>query len=348
MIAAVVKPPRAALLALTTVALLAAAPDALAQPAASLWSRATAPRAREALAARRAGDWIYLLDQLPGFLRDRLAPERAGLSHDALRREALASFDRSLSLDPDDAHALAAAAHLRERAGDLDGAARDAARSLALDPDGPSAQDAHFTLAVVHTWRSEHAPCRDHYLASLRLPMRDHARAVVLGNLGDAFLALGDTRSAVENYVACVTLRPEYSLGWLGLAIARDRAHIDPAADAAMAVRAASDEVVSRMNTPRTAGGFDPEALIDALSADGVFYVPAYDRFYYQGMAHEAVARALAPGNPFGVPVDAAQVDGHRRAAVEAWRRYLDGAAPDDPWRPRARAHLRALGAPER
>lgn len=334
--AADVKLPRTALLALTT---LAAAPCALAQPAGSLWSQATAPGAREALAARRAADWINLLDALPEFIRDRLAPERADLSHGALRREALAYLDRSLALRPDDPRALATAAHLRERTGDLDGAARDAARSLALDPDGPYAQDAHFTLAVVHTWRGEHGPTRDHYLASLRLPMSDRARSVVLGNLADAFMAQGDLGSAVASYVASVTLRPGYALGWLGLALARDRAQGDPTPDAAMAVRMAS---------PPTTRSLDPEALIDALSADGVFYVPAYERFYYDGMAHEAVARAFAPGNPFGVAADPAVARRHREAAAEAWRRYLDGAAPDDPWRPRATAHLRALGAPGR
>ena len=107
-------------------------------------------------------------------------------------------------------------------------------------------------------------------------------------------------------------------------------------------------EVVARMRTPRTTRGFDPEALIDALSAEGVFYVPAYDRFYYQGMAHEAVARAVAPGNPFGATADPEAVRAHRRVAAEAWRRYLDGAAPEDPWRTRAEAHLRALGEARR
>ena len=34
--------------------------------------------------------------------------------------------------------------------------------------------------------------------------------------------------------------------------------------------------------------------------------------------------------------------------AAEAWRRYLDGAAPEDPWRTRAEAHLRALGEARR
>lgn len=332
---------RVALMALGVLGLPA---SALAQPASSLWSLATAPGAREALRHRRAASWIYLLDELPEFLRDRLAPERADLSHDTLRREALARLDRALALAPDDVRSLAPAAHLRERLGDLDGALRDASRALALDPDGTSAQDAHFTLAVVHTWRGEHVACRDHYLASLRFPMSDYSRSIVLGNLGDAYLALGDMRSAVESYVASVTLRPEYALGWLGLAIARDRSQMDPLPDAAMAVRAASDESVARMRTPRTARGFDPEALIDALSAEGVFYVPAYDRFYYQGMAHEAVARAVSPGNPFGVTADPEAARAHRRVAAEAWRRYLDGAAPDDPWRARAEAHLRALG----
>ncbi|MDO9017144.1 MAG: tetratricopeptide repeat protein [Deltaproteobacteria bacterium] len=345
MMAAAVKPSCAAL---TLLAALAAAPAALAQPAGSLWSQATRPGDREALAARQAGEWLNLLDLLPEPQRARLAPERADIDHESLRAEALAHFERALALRPDDPRALAAAAHLRERHNDLDGAARDAARSLELDPEGPAAQDAHFTLAVVHTWRGEHPAARDHYLALLRLPITGYLRSMVLGNLGDEFQALGDVGAAIDSYVACVTLRPGYALGWLGLAIARDRAHLDPAPDAAMAVRTASDDVRARMRALRMGPGFDPGALIDALSSEGVFYVPAYDRFYYQGVAHEAVARAWSAGNEFGVAPVASEADAHRRAAAVAWRRYLDGAAPDDPWRGRAEAHLRALGGAPR
>lgn len=341
MMAAAVKPPCAALAAL---AALAAAPAARAQPAGSLWSGVTTPGAHEALTARRSGEWINLLDELPEPRRARLAPERADIDHESLRAEALAHLERALALRPDDPRALASAARLRERRNDLDGALRDATRSLALDPEGPAAQDAHFTLAVVHTWRGEHPAARDHYLALLRLPVTEHTRSMVLGNLGDEFQALGDMDAAIDSYVACVALRPGYALGWLGLAIARDRAHLDPAPDAATAVRAASDDVLARMQALRMGPGFDPAALLDVLSSEGVFYVPAYDRFYYQGVAHEAAARAWSAGNDFGVAPVAAEADAHRRAARVAWRRYLDAAAPDDPWRGRAEAHLRALG----
>lgn len=341
MMAAAVKLPCAAIAFLAAVS---AAPAALAQPAGSLWSRVTTPGAREALAARRAGEWVNLLDELPEPRRARLAPERADIDHESLRAEALAHFERALALRPGDPRALAAAAHLRERRNDLDGATRDATRSLELDPEGPAAQDAHFTLAVVHTWRGEHPAARDHYLALLRLPVTEPTRSTVLGNLGDEFQALGDMGAAIDSYVACVALRPGYALGWLGLAIARDRAHLDPAPDAATAVRAASDDVLARMRALRMGPGFDPGALIDALSGEGVFYVPAYDRFYYQGVAHEAVARAWSAGNDFGVAPVTGEAEAHRRAARAAWRRYLDGAAPDDPWRGHAEVHLRALG----
>jgi tetratricopeptide (TPR) repeat protein len=321
-------------------AALAAAPAARAQSPTSLWRRVVEPSAREAAAAARAGEWLQFVDALPEFWRARLSPERDDVSHDALRRDALARLDRSLALRPDDARTLAAAAQLRERGNDLDGAARDAERALALDPEGVAAHDAHFTLAVVRTWRGEHASARDHYLALLRLPLGEQSRAIALGNLADTFMALGDVPAAVTSYEAAVALRPDYALGWLGLAVARDRALVDPRGDAAAAVRAASDEALGGRRGP----DFVPEAILAALAAEGVFYVPPRDEIYYRATAHEAVARALSPGNPFGAPPDAVRAAQHRADAAEAWRRYLAAAPADDAWRARAEGHLRALG----
>ncbi len=333
--------PRALLLALC--ASLATPAAALAQPVDAVARFTASPTAREADDERRAGDWVAFLDGLSDPLRARFAPERERASGDELHREALAHYDRALALRPDDPHVLAAAAHLRERTGDLEGALRDGARSLALDPEGPSAQGVHFTLGVTHTWLNDHAAARDHYLASLRFPLDEVVRSITLGNLGDAFMALGDVRTAIAAYEGAVALRPDGPMGWLGLAFAHDRARLDPAAASARAVRAASDEATRRVSTPRTAAGFDPDALVDALSATGVFYVPDYDRHYYEGVAHEAVALAWSPGNHFGVTPDAERAREHRAEAAAAWQRYLDRAPTVDPWRPRAEAHLRAL-----
>lgn len=335
--AAAVRPPRA----LCLCAILAAPAVAPAQAADPVARFAAAPRTADA--AAREGDWLAMLADLPEGLRQDVAPEREDDASDALRREALDRYERALVDRPDDAALLAAAAHLRERRGDLEGALRDGRRSLALDPEGPSAQAAHFTLAVALTWLNDHAAARDHYLASLPFPMGDSMRATTLGNLGDSFVALGDVRSAIAAYEGAVSLQPGWALGWLGLAIARDRARLDPAPDAARAVRAASDASVRRASTPRTAAGFDAPALVDALSAPSVFYVPDYDRDYYEGMAREAVARAFLPGNPFGLAPDADAARAQRAEAASAWRRYLDRAPAADPWRARAEAHLRAL-----
>ncbi len=339
--AAVVSTPRALLLALC--APLATPAAALAQPVDAVARFTASPVAREADDERRAGDWVAFLEGLPDPLRARFAPERERASSDELRRESLARYERALSLRPDDPRVLAATAHLRERTGDLDGALRDGARSLALDPEGPSAQGVHFTLAVARTWLTDHAAARDHYLASLRFPLDDGVRSVTLGNLGDSFMALGDVQTAIAAYEGAVALRPEGPMGWLGLAFAHDRARLDPAPHASRAVRAASDEALRHVSTPRTTAGFDPAALLDALSAPGVFYVPDYDRHYYEGIAHEAVARAWSPGNPFGVPPDDERAREHRDDAAAAWQRYLDRAPATDPWRPRAEAHLRTL-----
>lgn len=329
-----------------TLALALAATPAFAQSTDPLARFARPAADARARAEGRAGDWLAQVDGLPEVLRYRLLGDEP--SRRDLRRAALARYERALAARPDDAHVLGAAAQLRERLGDHDGALRDAQRSLELDPDGADAQEAHFTLAIVHTHRHEHAAARDHYLASLTLPMHDRARAVVLGNLADELMALGDLGAALSAYEAGVALRPDFAMGWLGLGITRDRARLDAAAATSRAVRAASDDVIGRIRSPRTASGFDPEALIDALSAEGVFYVPEYDRDYYEGMAHEAVARAWMPGNPFEVPPDDARARRHRELARAAWARYLDRSPADDPWRARATAHLQALGAARR
>ncbi len=339
--AAVVSTPRALLLALC--APLATPSVALAQTVDAVARFTASPAAREADDERRMGDWVASLAGLSDYSRARIDRERERASSDELHREALTHYERSLSLRPDDAGVLAAVAHLRERTGDLAGALRDGARSLALDPDGPSAPSVHFALAVAHTWLNDHAAARDHYLASLRFPLDGSERATTLGNLGDSFMALGDVQTSIAAYEGAIALRPEWALGWLGLALARDRARLDPMPDATRAVRAASDESMRHASTPRTAAGFDPAALIDALSAPGVFYVPDYDRQYYEGIAHEAIARAWSPGNPFGVTPDAERAREHRAEATAAWQRYLDRAPTTDPWRQRAEAHLRAL-----
>ncbi len=315
---------------------------ASAQRARSPWTLVTDPTARSVDVDRRTAAWIALADEMPVQLRAAAMPERDDVSHEALRAEALAAYDRVLAAHPDDAATLAATARLREHTNDLAGALRDATRSLALAPEGPDAPAALFTLGVVHTRLGDDAASRDDYLRGLRFPLRDGTRAVVLGNLCDADMALGDLAAAVDACEGSVALRPTYALGWLGLALARDRARLDATAALAQALRSASDA------SPRGVGRSeaDTDALLRELFAEGVFFVPERDRAYHEAMAHEAAATAWTPHGTLGLASEPSRVREHREAARDAWRRYVSAAPANDPWRARAAEHLRALEAP--
>lgn len=300
----------------------------LAAPSLSAQERWTRPDATAARRDRSRAEHLAFTAGLPAEILERLGLPEDAAWRDVMRRRALDAVSRALAAEPDDPRALTLAAELRERLGDLAGALRDASRALALAPEGPDAPDLHFVLALAHTHLGAHAATRDDYLAALRFPLSDETRGVVLGNLADAWLVLGDTARAVETYRACVAATPEYALGWLGLAIALDREGDDPAEAATQSVRAASRR-----------GG--PDAILAELRREGVFFVPVFDRYTYEAMAHEALARMYGPGGELGD--DPARARQHRVYARNAWEAWGAQAPPDDRWRPRVARHLHAL-----
>lgn len=305
-----------------------AAADARAQ---GWWSRALTAGASEARRDATRAEHLAFAATLPARFLDLFSATATRAQRDALRREALAAADRALAVTPDDPRLLATAAALRERLGDLRGALRDAARALELAPEAPESADVHFTLALAHTHLGAHEATRDDYLAALRLPLPDHTRGTVLGNLADTWLVLGDTARAVQTYTESLQFAPDYALGWLGLAIAQDRDGADPTDAAARAVRLAAQ---------RADGS--PDAILDELQSEGVFFVPTFDRYTYEAMAHEALARMYGPGGELGAdPVRAQQ---HRVYARFAWEAWSAQAPADDRWRPRVARHLRAVG----
>lgn len=310
----------------TSLALVCAAPRVA--RAQSLWERAVDPLAAQADASRAQADRLYQLASLPDqVFALGLLPLGAG-GRELLRQQALVAYEAVLLTHPDDAHALARAATLRASQGAtrpaLRGAEAYARRALALAPEGPDAPELYFTLALVHTHLDMPRETRDDYLAALRFPSSDHARAVVYGNLADTYIQLGDLAGAVRAYESCVALDGDYSLGWLGLAIARDREGSSPWADAARALQ--------------TARGASAQGLLDDIAAPGVFFIPPYDQLYYEAMALEAGWREQLRGASRDEGADAVA-----RRALSRWQQYLDRAPRDDPWRDRVALHITAL-----
>jgi tetratricopeptide (TPR) repeat protein len=168
-----------------------------------------------------------------------------------------------------------------------------------------------FSLGVAYTKLLRFEEARDRYLQLIRDPFAP-GREVTLCNLAETYMYLHDVDQSLDRYVECANALPQRATGWWGLAIAHDRAghQYDGqlAADRALPV--------------------DPE--LRDIRGDGVFYVPEYERWYYEGMAFEAIARASL------------SMPDRRRAlnhAAGCWNHYLTVAAATDPWLDRVRSH---------
>ncbi len=265
------------------------------------------------------------------------APTRA-----EMRRMAAQHLERALILRPDDPHTHAVAAEVWEQLRDFSRAEHHARRALALDPRGPDAAGMLFVLAMVHTFAGRHEAARDAYHTQLTFPLRDSLASVVWANLAETFVSLRQLPEAIEAFSRAVSLDDGYALGWLGLALTRDRHGASPWPDALRAHEAASAQPTfqgRRRLPPRPE--LNLEALVQALYSDGVFFLPPYDRHAYEAIALESAARALRQG-PHRLD-DPAPAVGYARRALGAWEQYLRGAPPDDPWRDQATRRARRL-----
>lgn len=327
-------------------ALALASPPAFAQ---SLWERAIDPAAGRIEAERAAAENEALLASLNDADFMRLAPQRwnlfapAGAVQARLRRQAIARYEGILRVRPDDVDAMVALAQLYDHERDWAAVVRLGTRALDLAPDHPDGADVWFTLSIAHTWLDAHAASRDDYLYQLRYPLGARVRSVALGNLADTYVTLEDLPRAIEAYEGALAEDPDYALAWLGLAVARDMDHLDPAPDASRAVMSASNSRALRSPFPFARGLFRPTALLEDLSAPGVFFVPTYLVQYHRAVAHEATAREFEPGGhgPQNADLARDQLD----HALDAWRAYVAAAPATDAWRARAEFHARRLEA---
>jgi tetratricopeptide (TPR) repeat protein len=315
----------------------------------SLWERAIDTSASRIESERATAENEALLGSLNDADFMRLAPQRwnlfapAGSAQARLQRQAIARYEGILRLRPDDVDAMVALAQLYDHERDWAAVVRFGTRALDLAPDHPDGADVWFTLSIAHTWLDAHAASRDDYLHQLRYPLGARVRSVALGNLADTYVTLEDLPRAIEAYEGALAEDPDYALAWLGLAVARDMDHLDPAPDASRALMSASNGRALRSPFPFARGLFRPTALLEDLGAPGVFFVPTYLVQYHRAVAHEATAREFEPGGHGPENRDLARDQlGH---ALDAWRTYVAAAPATDPWRARAEFHARRLEA---
>jgi tetratricopeptide (TPR) repeat protein len=179
--------------------------------------------------------------------------------------------------------------------------------SHALVGEGAEAVGVLFRLATLRTRLGHFEGAREAYRALLRLPTPRYARGVVLCNLAETHVYLGELEPAIELYRSCIDTRPDTADGWWGLASALDRDGQDGAAQ----------------DAAREAVTIDPE--LHDLTRDSVFFTPPYERHYYLALGREA--------------------QGRPHEAVAEWQRYLHEGGTQDRWSPRAEAHLVRLQA---
>ena len=198
-------------------------------------------------------------------------------------------------------------------------------RALAASPAAPLAERAEFLLGVARAKLGDVACERGAYSRVLELATSPAARATALMNRAEGRMLAGDLAGAVADYRQARrwASRPDLlSLVCYGLGVALDR----------------SGDLPSALRTLLDArAAWTATAPYSPLDDPDVFFVPAFDLYYYKGLEELAVARAArAERDP------AAAVRSFARAAGY-FEQYLAEAEPaGTPWVRHARAHLGA------
>ncbi len=177
-------------------------------------------------------------------------------------------------------------------------------------PTHPMAGDAFFRLAIAYAWLGEREREIEMYDAFLERTHVESARATALSNRAEARMAQGDLEGAVRDYRAALAITAD-PVATLGLAVALDRL----------------GDVAAALFEAEKSHLLDPEAR--RLGSDGVFFVPPYERHWYEALL------AMASASRAERPAEAAS---HWRAAAASFGAYVAEAGPEDPWLPLAEA----------
>ncbi len=184
-----------------------------------------------------------------------------------------------------------------------DAAGRMLEQALRRAPDSPLAGRGWFNLAIVSARKSNPKREREAYTQALQLVWDPGFRANIYMNRGESSMVLGDLDAAVIDYRRAIRLAPGpelAALAYYGLGITLERSGDLPAA-------------LDAMRTARTT--FAP-----AIDMPSVFFVPAYDIYYYKALSEMSAAR---DGK------NQREVALHLFLAADHWEKYLEEAEPD-------------------
>jgi tetratricopeptide (TPR) repeat protein len=279
----------------------------------SVWEKARDPNARARWNLHVRVRELIALDTQVGVQSLRAAAlERAR----AMLEDAGAASSPDVRLRFDLGEVYEALGH-HERAVDV------LSQALEMAPDHPAASDATVTLAFAYAKLGRQRDERDTYVKVLARVTDDRARATALLNLAEAEMHLGNLEDAVAGYREAVQIAASIPtslaasetgiLAVWGLAVALDR----------------SGDPHGALEQAKLATRMDPgEVLIG--HGPNVFFVPAYERLWYLGLA--SVAHASEASDPRAAA-------SHWGRAEAIWSAYLANAMSTDRWVPLARAH---------
>jgi tetratricopeptide (TPR) repeat protein len=280
----------------------AAADDVRAQvhSTSPFWKNARAPDARRVETLLRQGRaQLYPALGLGLMLGSDLSTHRRVAVENAIAR-----FERARRLAPDDPEVLylcGKALALWERrgpSGRLDRRSRDAIiRFEALRKVDPlyEAEDVAFELGVLFTRESDYVRASAEYERALALRIDETSRGTILGNLAEVTMMAGNLEEAVRYYERAIQEggSDERLLSLWGLAVALDRLgeHAEALERAQRALR-------------------DDQRPMAVLKQSTVFFVPAYESHYYDGIGLLALAEDQAgeDGSAEAIARDASKV----------------------------------------
>lgn len=217
-----------------------------------------------------------------------------GLEASAHRRvaieNALARFERAVELAPDHLEArllLGKALSLRDGP-QHDAASESDARAIVvleqLRERAPlfEAEEVALTLGNVRMRAGDFERAADEYSRALAMSTDEADQAMLLGNLAEATMMGGELSRAIALYERAVRIGQDDGrvLALWGAAVALDRAgeHAEALQRATSALR-------------------EDRAPFAVLRQSGVFFVPAYESYYYEAIGSLALAQAEREGN---------------------------------------------------
>jgi tetratricopeptide (TPR) repeat protein len=122
--------------------------------------------------------------------------------------EALADFNETVSLRPDDAAGLAGRARVRLALRDFDGAVADYSEALRL---APGTLSSHIGRGHAHFVRGDTTAAIADFTEAIRI---DPKSASTYNRRGLAYRRSGDFGHAIDDYMAAISLNPVYALAY--------------------------------------------------------------------------------------------------------------------------------------